>query len=116
MFTNWNLRVFFVLSMLGQYLGLCSLTILLKNLRHNTAATMRSKVKCFLFPLHLIYLACFILGLTDMVDIFGATCTARFVLPAVFYLKDGCFLLYFVFLFALNHNKYLIDWDHPGQT
>ena len=105
----------FALSILAQYLALCSLTALLMGLRHSTAIKMRSKVKCILLLLHLVYLACLIVGMIDSV---GAKCSTSnsYTLPIIFYCKDGCYALYYVLLLALHSQKYLIDWNDPGQS
>ena len=102
----------FALTTLAEYLALFSLTILLMGLRHDSASAMQSKVKCFLYPLHLLYMACFAIGMTNQL---GASCTSSTSLPIIFYCKDGCFLLYFVLLLALNRQNYLIEWTKPGN-
>ena len=106
------LRLLFALSILAQYLSLCTLSILLKYLRHNTAIAMRRKVRWLLYPLHAIYGILFMLGLTS--DL-GATCTTSTVLPAVFYLKDLCYFIYFAVLLGLKYNNFLLDWNNAGQ-
>ena len=73
---------------------------------------MQSKVKCLLYPLHLLYMACFAIGMTNQL---GASCTSSTSLPIIFYCKDGCFLLYFVLLLALNRQNYLIEWSKPRK-
>jgi len=98
-FVTSNLKFIFVLSLVSEYLGLCSLAVLLKYLRHNTAASMRSKVRWFLYPLHCLYAIVLIVGLTNDV---GATCSPSKVLPTIFFLKDGCYVLYFILLLGLN--------------
>ena len=112
-FTSPPLKAIFALSLLSEYLALCSLTVLLKYVRHNTAQKMRHKTRWFIYPLHLIYLIVFIVGLTS--GQFGAVCTASSVLPSIFYFKEGCFILFFAFLLGLNQNKFLLDWKDPGQ-
>ena len=72
---------------------------------------MRQKVRWFLYPLHFAYAVVFILGMTND---FGASCSAGNTLPFIFFLKDGCNVLYFAFLLGLSHNKYLIDWNNAG--
>ena len=110
-FVTSNLKLIFVLSLVSEYLGLCSLTILLKYLRHSTAASMRSKVRWFLYPLHCLYAIVLIIGLTNDV---GATCNTNKGLPTIFFLKDGCYVLYFILLLSLYSKKFLIEWKHPG--
>ena len=112
-FMEWNLKIMFALTTLAEYLALFSLTVLLMGLCHNSAQAMQSKVKCFLIPLHLLYIACFAIGMTNQL---GASCTSSTSLPIIFYCKDGCFLLYFVLLFALHRQNYLIDWSKPGKV
>ena len=110
---NLSLKLLFSLSLIAQYLGLCSLTILLQYLRHNTAQTMRRKVRWLLLPMHVLYFVVFIIGLTD--DL-GASCTSLVAYPAIFYLKEACFILYFTLLLTLNYKKFLIDWNNAGQN
>lgn len=110
---NLNLKLLFSMSLIAQYLGLCSLTILLQYLRHNTAHKMRRKVRWLLLPMHVLYAVVFIIGLTD--DL-GASCSSSMAFPVIFYLKDACFVLYFALLLTLNYKKFLIDWNNAGQN
>lgn len=64
-FVEWNLKLVFALGLLGQYLGLCSLTVLLVSPAHESTSMKTSPAKWFVIPLHLLYLACLAMGLTD---------------------------------------------------
>ena len=73
---------------------------------------MRKKVRWLLYPLHLGYWVLFVVSMTN--DL-GAICTSTKVLPAIFFIKDACFLVYFAVLLCMSQNKFLIDWNNAGQ-
>ena len=107
-FIEWNLKLIFALSLLGQYLGLCSLTILLICPLHRSNVATPSPARWLVIPLHLLFIACLAIGLTDT-DM-GAKCTVDSNLPIIFYAKDGCFAAYFIFLYALHCKQFCINF------
>ena len=107
LFLTPSLRVFFALSVIAQYMAVCSLTVLMKGLIPNTQSALKDRVRRFIYPLHLLYIIVFVFGMTNEI---GAVCSASTMIPAIFYIKDICFFLYYVIMLWIRHNNFFIDW------
>lgn len=46
----------------------------------------------------------------------GAKCTANSTVPIVFHAKDGCFVLYMVFLLGMRCSKFGVDWGRDDAA
>ena len=111
-FEDMGLKLLFAFLLFSSYVSLCVLSILLYYLRHNTAAKMRGKVKCFFYILHGLYAVCLVIGLTS--DL-GASCSSDRLIPLVLYFAEGLGALVFLLMLVLSSQSYFIDWGDAGQ-
>ena len=70
-------------------------------------------MRCVIYPLHLLYIIVFIIGMTNEI---GAICSASVAIPSIYYLKDLCFVLYFIVMLGLKQKNFFIDWQDLVQN
>ena len=85
----------------------------MKGLIPNTESALNGKVRCLIYPLHLLYIIVFVFGMTNEI---GAVCSATAIIPSIFYLKDICFVLYYVIMLWIKHNNFFINWKDLGEN
>ena len=51
-----------------------------------------------------------------MTNEIGAVCSASTMIPAIFYIKDVCFILYYVIMLWIKHNNFFIDWKELKEN
>ena len=51
-----------------------------------------------------------------MTNEIGAVCSASTMIPSIFYIKDICFILYYIIMLWIKHNNFFIDWKELKEN